>query len=414
MIKPVYEAIAAEHAQVYGSKGARFVEVELGIGEGQRIAGNHGVSATPTFIFFRNGKKVDEMKGATKKELEGRVESFLEDTWPRHPHRKSFLPAVESVPITAITSTTAPNYAALLGKLESFGADASTVQMLKRDVVPLLEGKTTLSDTALRNTLVAWTGATTKIASALKPEETFPLIDLWRVGLMNPRITTTLALNLSPNSSSSNALDPLSPLLSFTASTLKSAGSSTPKPLLLTALRLLTNTLASFPLANLILTAETDKLSTMQEHLMSIAIESLLHPETGVRSAGAGVAINLASWRHRRAKETKTPAEDGLEVGWEVELVSALVESIARETDEDIGEFLAPIPVTRVELIVGAVHRLLAALALSLYLSPAYIESLAPLLEVLGAKSMLEKKGKVLKKKEVKRLADELAGKLCP
>ena len=52
-------------------------------------------------------------------------------------------------------------------------------------------------------------------------------------------------------------------------------------------------------------------------------------------------------------------------------------------------------------------------MALSLYLSPGYIESLAPLLEVLGAKGMLEKKGKVLKKKEVKRLADELAGKLC-
>ena len=64
-----------------------------------------------------------------------------------------------------------------------------------------------------------------------------------------------------------------------------------------------------------------------------------------------------------------------------------------------------------------SIHRkgltLPAALALSVYLSPAWESSLQGLLEVLGAKETLETKAKTYKKKEVRKLAEEIAGKAC-
>lgn len=80
---------------------------------------------------------------------------------------------------------------------------------------------------------------------------------------------------------------------------------------------------------------------------------------------------------------------------WDVEVISALIEAVGRETDEEVA------------------HRLLAALGLLIYLSPTYTTSVKPLLDVLGAKSMIQGKVKGYKKKEVKKLAEEVAGKLC-
>jgi hypothetical protein len=58
-----------------------------------------------------------------------------------------------------------------------------------------------------------------------------------------------------------------------------------------------------------------------------------------VRSAAAGVAVNLAGWRHRVSKEQGKGADEGSEHDWEVELVSAVIEAIGREADEDVGKF---------------------------------------------------------------------------
>jgi thiol-disulfide isomerase/thioredoxin len=64
MIKPAYEAMAETYAASHGSMGVRFVEIEMGVGEGQNIASQYSVRATPTFIFFKDGVKADEMAGA--------------------------------------------------------------------------------------------------------------------------------------------------------------------------------------------------------------------------------------------------------------------------------------------------------------------------------------------------------------
>jgi desumoylating isopeptidase 1 len=69
------------------------------------------------------------------------------------------------------------------------------------------------------------------------------------------------------------------------------------------------------------------------------------------------------------------------------------------------------------------VHRLTAALAFFLRLSPQYESQIKPLLEVLQARKLLQ--GKLVKgsgwnvdggigKKEIRKLVEEVAMKLCP
>lgn len=338
-IKPAYETIAEEYRQQYASHGICFVDVELGVGEGRELGSRYGVSATPTFMFFKDGKKVEEMKGADKRSLEAKVEKFLEDCFPRHAHRKLYLPAIEAIPTKPIQSTNAPNYTALIGKLQGFsGVAQEDVEYLRQGVVPVLEGKGGLADQELKQVYTHWTQITDRSISSLKPEETFPLIDLWRVGLIDPKIITFTTSALSPGHA--DFPEPLSAILDLASSTLKALSTSTPKPFLLTVLRLLTNVLAPLPLANLILgtPSQTPKLHKLLENVLSVTVDSLLHPDLSVRTAAAGVAVNLAGWRHRISKEQHIGADEAAEHEWEVELVSAAIEAIRREADEDVGE----------------------------------------------------------------------------
>lgn len=413
MIKPAYEAMAETYSASHGAMGVRFVEIEIGVGEGQNIASQYSVSATPTFIFFKDGVKSDEMAGADKRGLEARVEAFLEDVFPRHPHEKTYLAATSRLSTQPITQTAVPGYPALLKKLESFpGATKAHVDVLRADVVPFLEGKA-VSDAALPGLVDKWTAATTGLLGSLKPAETFPLIDLWRVGLTNPRLVSALVLRLGPNAGA----EPLTAILSLTSAQLASMGAATPRPLLLTTLRLCTNALAPLPLANLVLS------SALQEPLLSVLVESLLHAEVSVRKAAADVAVNAAAWRHRLAKESGQAAQEGPEPEWEVELLSALLESIGREADPDVGESPECYGLCRTvtqrlavrrrcELTPG--HRLLVASALLIYLSPGYEGNVAPLLEVLGARATLQDAGKRWGKADARKLADEVSTKLCP
>lgn len=84
--------------------------------------------------------------------------------------------------------------------------------------------------------------------------------------------------------------------------------------------------------------SQTPKLHKILENILSVTVDSLLHPDQSVRSAAAGVAVNLAGWRHRISKEQSKGADEGSEHDWEVELVSAVIEAIDREADEDVGK----------------------------------------------------------------------------
>jgi desumoylating isopeptidase 1 len=67
MIEPVFEDLARSKKNLTTGSGGKaqadegqiaFVKVDLGVGMGSMVAREYGVTATPTFGFFLDGKKV--------------------------------------------------------------------------------------------------------------------------------------------------------------------------------------------------------------------------------------------------------------------------------------------------------------------------------------------------------------------
>ena len=67
-IAPTFISLAQKY------KNIKFLKVD--VDEGKGIALQQSVSAMPTFQFFQNGKKVDELKGANSSILEQRVKQL--------------------------------------------------------------------------------------------------------------------------------------------------------------------------------------------------------------------------------------------------------------------------------------------------------------------------------------------------
>ena len=58
VIEPVFNRLAEEKGIREGRNGAAFATVDINVGMGQSLAREWGIRATPTFIFFLDGKKV--------------------------------------------------------------------------------------------------------------------------------------------------------------------------------------------------------------------------------------------------------------------------------------------------------------------------------------------------------------------
>lgn len=141
----------------------------------------------------------------------------------------------------------------------------------------------------------------------------------------------------SPSSS------PISGILSKTVEILEAetGASKAMRNYVLTVVRLLCNTFSNTNLTRGLLTE-----TTVKPKLTSVLVRALLHEDALVRTAAASLAFNVGAWlqngrveavRNGRGIQEDSPGEDE---EWEVELVSAIVESLGRETgNEEVGEF---------------------------------------------------------------------------
>lgn len=196
---------------------------------------------------------------------------------------------------------------------------------LKLRFAPEQKGKTLPTPSA---TLTGgFSQAVSSLTKALPPASLFPLLDVWRLALLDPAVAQAT----------------LAPLTSFLAQVQTSA-IPLPRATMLTLLRLLSNALGSL-LARPLLSREGAAKSALTQML----VQTLLHEDKAVRIAAASLAFNAAAWVQRgRVARTRGDAvqvngagEGDEDEDWEVELVTAVVEALGNETDsEDAGKSL--------------------------------------------------------------------------
>ena len=299
------------------------------------------------------------MKGADAAEFESQVNFLIWETYPRtykpvkctkqithktpaHPHTQKSIPALDSVSTNPILFTQVPALDTVLSKLSSFvdksSLSATSVQTVKQrltnEVIPWLKTRfaahqqTKAIKSPPSNQLLShWAETTRELVTSLPSAELFPLVDMWRLALLDDTVTKYCVSNAG------NTSDPIQHLL---VQGLTNISQPTPaRNYTLTLLRLLSNAFASPALGSTILRRRT---------LTTLLVHNLLHEDAAVRTAAASLAFNVAAFmqkerldavRQRYGPFVKSEEDaDG-----EVELVSAVLEAIGNEKqNEEIGE----------------------------------------------------------------------------
>ncbi|KAI9443300.1 DUF862-domain-containing protein [Lactarius indigo] len=354
-----------------GEGKVAFAKVDLGVGMGEAVA-----------------RQVHELKGVNAPELRTQVDLLLYQAFPPHPHTSLNLPTISSLSTEPILFTQVPALDTVHDKLVSFIDSTPSVRnssVLKADLTqtmfPWLKQRY-----AEKSKATATSPEVVAAFGQLPATSLFPLLDVWRLAILEPTIAQVT----------------LAPLVQVLSSTNESVTSS-PRATLLTLLRLATNGLGTSLSRSLL--ASDDR---ARAALTGVLVQTLLHPDRLVRVAAASLGFNVGAWVQKgriaraRGDDVVNGIREGEEDGeWEVELVSAVAEALANEEESE-----------------DAVHRLTATLAFLIRLSPFYQDELVTLLGVLQVQETL--KGKLaedgqlrLKKKEIRALVAEVAQQLC-
>lgn len=232
--------------------------------------------------------------------------------YPPHPHSKLRLPTLQRQHNRPITFAKVPPLDKLTAKLGPAASDQAVISL--KDFVaarqalgaadaplPALPSISSYIETALRNT---------------PPTALFPLIDLVRLALVDPRVTGYFAEE-SPQST-------ISAILSSVAD----AGDSCPYTARIVTVQLACNLFTSSLFANKLLTDHT--LSSILFQLVTSSLLDETHPP--IRVAAASLAFNIAAYNHLRRLGEE---DDLLPENAQIELMASLLEAIRREESKE-------------------------------------------------------------------------------
>lgn len=273
-----------------------------------------------------------------------------------HPHTKLSLPAVEALSTNPILSTQILPIDKVHSALISFidaalpASDSQAVKhILTSSVLPYLKDSTAPEKKdkdkkqATPQMLAGWAGATRILADALQPSQLFPLVDMWRIALLDDTVRTWCA-QVGSRGANGAVADPVEVILKKGIQVVDSSDAEVKRATrnyLLTTLKMLANGFGSQALGTTLLSPSSDQ--GKRDESTKILVSSLLHEDVLVRTAAASLAFNIAAFLQKPRVEqvrgstgsNSAVEEDG---DWEVELVSAVLEAISNETQsEEVG-----------------------------------------------------------------------------
>ncbi|KAK0508026.1 hypothetical protein JMJ35_009915 [Cladonia borealis] len=306
IVYPAYDELAAE-------AGNKAVLIKVDLTEAYEIGAKYQVRATPTFMSFLKGEKENEWVGANESQLRGNVGLLIQMAHPAHPHALLRLPTLQRPHRTPVIYTKVPPIDKLVAKIGPSASDPA-VNALKEFVTA--RQRSGALDAPLPS-LPDLSAFILKSLQTLPPENLFPLIDLFRVALVDTRLSGYFA-----EDSSSTILSILTKVVEL--------DSSCPYTLRIVTLHMACNLFTSqlFPPKLL----ADDALSTP---LIQLVTSSLLDTDhSPVRVAAASLAFNIAAANHLRRTAEQ---EDLLPESGQVELMASLLEAMRKERGSKDG-----------------------------------------------------------------------------
>ena len=367
IVEPIFEELAsAYHPSALTSanpntKRMRFARVSCDSLGAQEVMSAAQVTATPTLLTYTFGRQAGQVRGADVAEMRTQVNLALFEVYPPHPHASHRLSSRASLPQQPVRVANMPDFARLLGKI-----DEAAAAMPEDAAARIADARRTLADSMVphlaqekRGRIAAdevrrWNRALeTYLDHSVHLAPLFPLVDLWRIAVLEADIVQHLAADRTQQGTSVDRL-------AKRAADELTGGAPAPVPapaatraLWLTSLRLLANALAAIPpgapapILSTPTALSTDDRSASAGTVATLLSEALLHPEDGVRAVAAATAFNAAcslaagrvDWMRRiNAQETAPPSAALAE--YETQLACALIEALNKETtSHTTGEF---------------------------------------------------------------------------
>ena len=350
LVYPAYDELAAE----FGSKA---VLIKVDLSNAYEVGARYQVRVTPTFMTFLKGEKENEWAGANEGQLRGNVRMLIQMAHPPHPHTSLRLPTLQRRHKPVIYSKIPP-LDKLIAKIGPIGNDHS-VTALKAFISH--RQSSGAADSPLPDLKAISAFISTSLATT-PPNLLFPLIDLLRLSLVDPRVSGYLAEEGDHNT-----------ILAI-LSTVINLGEKCPYTLRIVTLQMACNLFTS-PLYPPQLLG-SPKLATPLVQLVSSSL--LDTTNAAIRVSAASLAFNIAATNHQRRLDDADEGTDLLSENNQVELLASLIEAIERESESK-----------------DALRGLLSAVGLLAYKASSGGEVI-DLCEALGAKAMVgEKKGGV-------------------
>ncbi|GAA5817650.1 hypothetical protein MFLAVUS_011201 [Mucor flavus] len=378
VIKPEFIKMIEDKHQ--GQAEIKILGVVMDTGSPSFNSQKYGIRGVPTFYFYLNGRKTGEFSGANYAELKSQVDMLLFDAFPPHPHRKILLRSIVDQPNVPIIFKTPGKLDMVYGKLNSFLEQESIV--LDGNQKKVLDASKKFLENPAGTTIDVggWKLLVDQLLSKLSTDQIFPLLDIYRSLLVHRQVSDFFVSDPSQ--------------ISKIMEIVYTLPEPPKKATWLMILRIACNVFANSTLSTTHFTSNLE--TSHRSQLTQLLITSLLEEDSTVRQAAASLVYNcstcIATERLKKEEGAFKGMAEQEDDDWLVELSSAVLDALTKETDEEI------------------IHRLLAAIGKFIFLSPEDT-SVANLLSALDIDAILDakKKEKVIVSSKILGLARDIS-----
>lgn len=356
IVYPTYDELAEE-----AGDGAVLIKCDVSVA--YDVSMKYGVRATPTFMTFLKGQKLDEWSGANPGQLQGNVRLLLQMAHPPHPHQNLRLPTFQRTIPKYVTYKNLPPLDKLVAKL---GQPHATDPRLT-SIISFIKSRNSAApaDTPLPPNLDQFALFVQSTFQSLPADTHFALVDLVRALFLDPRVSGYFAESQQPSHETLMTL--------FSRSRSDDDLNACPYNLRIVMLHLACNLFTSPIYAD-----QAASNPILRETCLHLLTSSLLDTDhANVRVVAASLAFNLAVHNHNTRFEGGGGGVDPLPEESQVDLTASLLEAISRESGS-----------------AETLHGLLFALGLLVYAAP-MDGAVVDLCRAMGASEIVQEKGHV-------------------